>query len=122
MKQRIFLLKIGVCLVALSFVLYRHIDEQNKITALKIVLPQAMKELKTLKEETMNLRYRIEQFESPENLLALSKKNEFSHLQYPLAKELIAMNEGPRLIEDEETLAHGRSKSSISFASISSKK
>jgi len=121
MKQRSFLLKIGVCLAALSFVLYSHIDEQNKITALKIALPQALKELKTLKEETMNLRYRIEQFESPENLLALSKKSEFGHLQYPLAKELIAMSEGPWLMEDEETLVRGRSKTSISFASIPKK-
>ena len=121
MKQRSFLLKIGVCLAALSFVLYRHIDEQNKITALKIALPQALKELKTIKEETMNLRYRIEQFESPENLLALSKKSEFDHLQYPLAKELIAMSEGPHLMDNEETHIHGHSKSSVSFASIHKK-
>lgn len=116
--NRQLLLKIGFCLSVLSFVLYRHIDEQNKITALKIALPQAMKELKSLEEESMQLRYRIEQFESPENLLSLSKREEYAHLHYPLSKELINMSEGPQVMEEEELSCLKPTKSSVSFASI----
>lgn len=118
MKAKHVFLKIGICLAAICFVLYRHIDQQNKITALKIALPRALKELKAASEENMNLRYKIGQFESPENLLSLSKNEEFSHLQYPLVKELIAMKEGPQLVEEREESESIRHKFSISVASI----
>jgi hypothetical protein len=118
MKIKPTFLKIGVCLGVIYFVLYHHIDRQNKITALKIAIPERLKELKAASEENMNLRYKIGQFESPENLLAVSKKEEFQQLQYPLVKELIAMKEGPMLIEDEEILKSSRHKSAISVASI----
>jgi hypothetical protein len=102
--QKGFLFKIGICLGALSLVLYRHIEGQNQITALKIALPSTVKELKLLKEKTMRLRYEIEQFESPEHLLALANKSEYSHLKYPLSKEIIAMKRGFPILEEEAAL------------------
>ncbi len=111
------LVKIGFCLGALSLVLYRHIDEQNQITAMKIALPDRLKELKTIKEETTHLRYEIEQFESPQHLLSLAKKSEHSHLKYPLSKEIIAMHEGPALIEESDSGSQHRTSPSITIAS-----
>jgi len=116
-KQRKFLLKMGICLGVVSVVLYQHIEEQNQITALKIALPSAVKELRLLKEKATRLRYEIEQFESPEHLLILANKNEYSHLKYPLAKEVIAMNESSPVLEEDLTAPSRRFSLPITIAS-----
>ncbi len=109
------LVKFGVCLTALSIVLYHNIEEQNQITALKIALPEAAKKLKAFKEESTRLRYEIEQFESPEHLLELARMSEYSHLKHPLSKEILAMSEGAPLLQ-EESVPAGQQKTSSSIA------
>ncbi|MBS3904716.1 MAG: hypothetical protein KGZ39_05265 [Simkania sp.] len=99
--QHSFLVKFGICLLALSAVLYQNIEEQNQITAFKIALPKATKKLKVLREESMRLRYEIEQFESPEHLLELARMSEYSHLKHPLTKEILTMHGGVPLLQDE---------------------
>ncbi len=98
-------------------VLYHHIEEQNRITALKIALPEAIKDLRLLKEKATRLRYEIEQFESPEHLLTLAKKSEYSHLKYPLAKEIITMHEGSPILEEGLVVPAPRFSLPITIAS-----
>lgn len=101
------LFKVGFCLLSLSIVFYRHVEEQNQITALKIALPEAIKQLKKLREETTHLRYEIERFESSEHLLELAALSEYSHLKYPLAKEILAMSEGIPLEQESRDRSSG---------------
>lgn len=82
------------CLAVLGFALYGHIEKQNRITALRIELPETVRELKALQEDNTRLRYEIEQFESPEHLIELARHHEFSHLRHPLVKEVVSMPQG----------------------------
>jgi hypothetical protein len=93
MKQRLFLLKVGICLTAIALVAYRHVDEQNRITALRITLPKAVKEVRLLEEEVMHLRYQVEEFESPANLLSFAQRDRFAHLRYPSLHEFLVLRE-----------------------------
>jgi len=57
-------------------------------------LPAKAKQLKKLEEETMHLRYRIEQFESPAHLVALAQTAPYSHLKHPSTDTVVVMEEG----------------------------
>lgn len=89
------LLKIFICFLAASLCIYVYMNKLNKMTEIRLKIPPLKRELKEIKEENMRLQYEIERFESPLHLMELSRKNEFSHLKYPYANEVI-------LIEDDE--------------------
>jgi len=86
--------RIALCLAVLGFSLYGHIEKQNQITALRIELPDTVRQLKGIQEDNTRLHYEIEQFESPENLIELARHQEFSHMRHPLLKEVVSMPEG----------------------------
>ncbi len=69
------------CFIAVSLSLYLYIDASNEVIGLRFAIPQAQKELKEVREENKRLTYAIERFESPLNLIELSRKPEFSHLK-----------------------------------------
>jgi hypothetical protein len=86
--------KILTCIVAASACLYACIDGQNKLTELRLRLPERAREVQCLKEENMRLRYEVERFESPEHLMTLARLPAFNHLRYPLVKEVWTLAEG----------------------------
>ncbi len=86
--------RLSICLIVFGACLYGHIEKQNQITSLRIQLPEVAKQLKILKQENTRLAYEIELFESPEHLMELARRNEFSHLKYPLVKEVFSMKGG----------------------------
>jgi|EndMetStandDraft_5_1072996.scaffolds.fasta_scaffold905662_2 cell division protein FtsL len=90
-------LRIFVCIVAVGITLYFYIDKQNEIVELRIAIPALAKEVKALHEENNRLQYQIDRFESPEHLMELARKPEFTHLKFPKGEEVIVLPEPPPL-------------------------
>jgi hypothetical protein len=94
-------IKIFVCLGLFSLCLFSYLEKQNQLTQLRLDAPKIVKEIKALNEENTRLRYEIEQFESPENLLRLVGDVRFSHLKYPLSKDVVCLAVAPSANGDE---------------------
>lgn len=84
-------LRILFCIFIAGFTLYLYIDRHNKLTELRLVIPQLTRELNVIREENTRLSYEIERFESPIHLMELLRKPEFSHLHYPYLDEVIVL-------------------------------
>ena len=85
-----------ICILTLGLFLYAFIDKQNEITELKMQIPKLAKEVKVLQEENAHLHYKINCFENPQALLNILRKQEYSHLKYPLAEEVIVIRKEER--------------------------
>ena len=49
------------------------------------------KKAKSLREENLRLRFEIEKFENPINLMELSRKPQYSHLKHPYLTDIITI-------------------------------
>ena len=78
-------------LALLGFAFWAYINEQNKLTALRLAIPALSKEVKKKQEEISRLHYEIDQFESPIHLMELARKAEFSHLKYPYVEDVLIL-------------------------------
>lgn len=82
-------IRLFVCIVCAGLFLYKYIDKLNELTQLKLSIPALAKEVREIKEENLELRYEIEQFESPIHLMELARKPEYGHLKYPSLTDVI---------------------------------
>ncbi len=85
--------RLGVCLAVFGFCLYSYLEAQNKLTELKIHLPDIDKEVRLLQEENRKLAYEIDRFQSPAHLIELVSFPEFSHLKHPVLQEILTVSE-----------------------------
>jgi len=90
--KRKWLIKIVVCMTATAYAGFGLIQEQNKVTALRMEIPKLEQEIGSLEEETQRLKFELEIFENPSNLLCLAKHAEFSHLQFPYHEDVVVLN------------------------------
>lgn len=81
-------IKLILCVSVVGFSLIVYIDHLNKVTKLRLVIPDLAKEIKDLQEENHRLRYEIDIFESPLHLMELTRQAEFSHLKYPYNNQI----------------------------------
>jgi len=82
------------CLSLFSFSIYSYLDKQNHCTELKMHLPKLTKEIQAIHEVNAQLRYQIECFENPQNLLSLASSQEYAHLKFPFTEEVLTVKEG----------------------------
>jgi len=92
-RQVILTIKILFCFVAAGFAVFGHIDRSNELTEIRREIPLLEKEVKQIQLENIRLQYEVDRFESPIHLMELSRKPEFGHLKYPLAKDVIVVSE-----------------------------
>lgn len=120
MNKGIFL-RILVCILFLGVCLYSYIDLQNEITNLRIQIPKLSKQILRIEEENTRLACEIESFESPENLLALSKQSTFAHLKFPNSQEVLTVRFSDSMRKRTQSIATAPSKvkPSITFATTS---
>lgn len=81
--------RVFICIVVAGVSLFAYIDKQNELTELRLMIPSLTKEVKSIQEENIRLKYEIERFESPIHLMELMRKPEYSHLKYPYLSEEI---------------------------------
>ncbi len=84
-----------------SILTYRYIDKINQLTLLKLEKPKLEQEIFLLKEENHRLRFEIDKFEHPNNLIQLIRKKEFAHLKHPLVQDILKVKEGIALKREE---------------------
>jgi hypothetical protein len=82
-------IRLLACILFAGLFLYKYIDKMNELTELRLSIPALAKELKETREENLELRYEIEQFESPIHLMELARKPEFGHLKYPSLEQVV---------------------------------
>lgn len=85
--------RIFICFVIAGAALYKHIDNSNALTGLRLAIPALQKEVNQIKEDNIVLQYEIDQFENPAHLIELSHKPEFAHLKYPSSNAIIILTE-----------------------------
>jgi cell division protein FtsL len=88
---QMFTAKIFIVIFVAGLALYKHIHEKNQLTAIQLAIPQLEKDVKKLQKENERLQYEIDRFESPIHLMELLRKPEYSHLKYPLEKDVIIL-------------------------------
>lgn len=113
------LCRIFICIFIFSVFIYLYTDQQNQLTKLRIRVPALAKEIKVIREENKHLKYEIEQFESPEHLLKLARRSEFSHLKQPLVKEILNCQEGIALefsSSDDKAALYSQPKPTLAVA------
>ena len=87
--MNLMMVKILLCVAAVSLTLYGMVYQQNRITQMRLHIPAVAKQLKILQEENTRLQYEIDRFESPIHLMELARKPEFSHLKYPRLDQVV---------------------------------
>lgn len=99
-KQNV--IRLLCCLLILSVYFYLVIQKQNSVNYLSLQIPKLNKDLKTLEEENLKLQFEIDCFESPDHLMQLVKKEGFTHLRYPVVKDVVTVAEGVALHMDRQ--------------------
>lgn len=87
------LFRLLICLIGVWITLFFYIDENNRLTELRRLIPELEKEVKTLEEDNVRLSYEIEQFENPSHLMELAKKPEYSYLKFPYIDSIIILQD-----------------------------
>src|SRR3990167_5780577 len=91
-----------ICIGAFSIFMYSYIDCQNELTRMRLKIPQVAQEIRNLKEENTRLKYEIDLFESPHNLMRLASSSEYSHLKHSMRKEILTVSQGIALQVPQE--------------------
>ena len=81
-------IKFVFCIFVAGLTLYLYINSLNELTVLRLEIPYLVKQVKSIRDENMEIEYEIERFESPIHLMELLKKPEFSHLHYPYVRDV----------------------------------
>jgi hypothetical protein len=102
--SRALLFRFVVCLFCFCLSLYFYLDWQNRLTSLKIQLPELIKEVEAVQEENQRIQYQIDRFETPSKLLELAQKAEFSHLKHPHIGDILTVAEGIALQDRSDDL------------------
>lgn len=89
------LIGIGICLSFFALCLYSYLNMQNSLTKLRIEVPKLASELRQMQEENVRLKYAVVEFENPQQLLQLANSTFFSHLKFPLVKEVVVLPADP---------------------------
>lgn len=88
------LVRIFICVFTLGVSLYLYVDKLNNHTELKLQIPSIMKEVDSIKQESIHLSYEIEQFKNPMHLIQLAKRPEFTHLKFPYEQDIWVVPSG----------------------------
>ena len=84
-------LRLLICICTAGVVLYAYIQKQNELTLLRMAIPVLGKELKVIHEQNIRLKYEIDRFETPTNLMQLAQNPEYAHLKHPYTKHVIIL-------------------------------
>ncbi|MGM0439916.1 MAG: hypothetical protein ACQEP8_02220 [Chlamydiota bacterium] len=83
------LVRLFICIFTAGSLLYLYLDKQNDVMQLYLAIPPLAREVRQLNEQNTRLRYKLERFENPINLLKLSHQPEFSYLKNPSLEEVV---------------------------------
>lgn len=85
------LFRLLICCALTSLLTYVYLDRNNRLTELRLDLPQLADALEGLREENAQLQYERDRFNSPLHLMTLAEKPECRHLRHPRLSEVIIL-------------------------------
>ncbi|MCH9610154.1 MAG: hypothetical protein S4CHLAM81_07320 [Chlamydiales bacterium] len=85
------LIRIFICIAATAAFLYFYIEKQNRITQLRLEIPQLARQVELLRQEIVRVQFEVDQFENPVHLLELARKPEYGHLRQPKVNEIVTI-------------------------------
>ncbi|MCB1180859.1 MAG: hypothetical protein KDK55_02390 [Chlamydiia bacterium] len=85
------LIRLFVCIFTFGSFLYAYLLQQNEVTTYRLQIPKIAREVEQIFQENTRLRFDIETFENPVNLMKLAEAPEYSHLKHPLVKDIIVL-------------------------------
>lgn len=99
------LCRICTCIAGFGMMLYLYLHQQNEVVRLRMRIPTLLENIHAVKEENVRLRYEIDRFENPLNLMQLAQKKEYSHLKSPYNKEVVSLMQGKDLTAPDRVAA-----------------
>lgn len=108
-KARVFILQGLFCFFALSLCWIHYLEKQNELTELRLYGPRLALEIKGIQEENTRLKYQLQEFESPGNLMQMLGDSRFSYLKHPVSKDILVLQEEKEffLVEPKQTFVAG---------------
>jgi regulator of replication initiation timing len=91
-----FFARVFVPIAIVAIALYAYIEEHNRLTKMRIEVPQLEKKLHLVEEENTRLQFEIEKFQNPLHLMELSRGPQYSHLKNPYQNDIITIRVGPK--------------------------
>lgn len=91
-----------VCIFVIGSAFALYLEKQNRLTRVRMKIPELAKDLRALREENRRLEFSIEQFESPENLIQLLRKNEYCNLKHPVIDQILTIQHQKLFVEERE--------------------
>lgn len=119
MLKKGFIFQIFLYVTTIAFCCFFYLEKQNSLTELRMYAPKLVKELRKIEEENVRLRCSIQEFERPENLMAILSLSQYQHLKFPVEQEVLVVAGQPplqlnkdvhgstRFIKIPQTLAFG---------------
>lgn len=83
--------RILFCIIITGLSLYGYIYKQNELTELRLAIPSLAKEVRSIQEENIRLRYDIDRFESPIHLMEMMRMPEFGSLKFGYNQDVILL-------------------------------
>ena len=87
------LVRIWICIFAFGLLLYTTVDRQNELKKRQRDIPHLRRQVKAIEEDNTHLRFEVDCFESPQNLMELLRRPEYGHLHYPNSDEIITVEQ-----------------------------
>ncbi len=116
-------LAVCLCLLCFGLCLYSYVGKHNAVMKLRIEVPKLTRTLKAAEEENMRLVYAIQEFESPQHLMRLASSKEFSHLKFPLLKEVVTLKQAVALARVADLkIPAAKGHSAITIAAVTNSK
>jgi len=91
-----FFAKIFIPIAIVAIALYAYIEEHNRLTKMRIEVPELAKKLRLLEEENTRLQFESEKFQNPLHLMELARGPHFSHLRHPYQNDIITIPVKPQ--------------------------
>ena len=71
--------------------LYGVVREQNRLTRLRLIVPELEKQVRRLEEEKQALTFEVLRFRSAKNLWKLKDQPQFAEMEFPTSDEVLVI-------------------------------
>lgn len=93
--------------------LYAYVVHHNRVLQLQMDIPKIAKEVREIEQDNIRLRFKIQQFEDPSNLMKTLAMKEYLHLEYAASSDVrnLRVSPWPYSTTIDNTFVNNRSSS-----------
>ena len=111
--NRVWFYRIITGLAGFAAFLYAYVVHHNRVLQLQMEIPKLAKEVREIEQDNIRLRFQIQQFEDPSNLMKTLALREYVHLEYAASSDVynLRVSPWPYSTTIDHTLVHNGSSS-----------